>query len=143
LYIFYLNLASPYDEKVLDLKFFIYYSEFLPCILKSLNFLSSSLNEPNDELYDELITNILNLLSFFINENMQNSKLFISDSLFYYIKEIPFKFSKKVFELIYIAISNISKFSNELYNTKSIIKRIHSYYKKILVIKYYKNLLNL
>lgn len=99
--------------------------------MKSLKILSNNLGEDDKEYVEAT----LELLKFFIRDNVDNSKLLLSDVLFEFISEIPYIYSKSVFELIYQAISSISYNQVELHSSKSIIERIYKYLIKTNVLK--------
>jgi len=91
--------------------------------MKSVKILSKVLNE-EDKNY---IEGIFMILKFFIKDNIDNSMLLLSESLFGYIQDIPYIYSKFVFELIYLAINNFNNENLEIYYTKTVLKRIYNY----------------
>lgn len=106
-----------------DLRLQIFHYEFLQCVLKSFKILSNGIDDEDKNYVDS----IFELLKFFIQDSVDYSKLILSDVLFDYISEIPYTYSKSVFELVNQAIIILSENQIEFHSTKSIIKRIYNY----------------
>lgn len=115
----------------MEFKFHLFYSEFLPTILKSLKFLCKKTYE--DVKQDYYYKSILKLLKLFIQDDVQNSKLIVTEALFTFIEEIPIDYSTDVFEILLLAVTNIAKANLEFHYTKSILKRVYMYTFKLWV----------